>query len=116
LPRDPRAYLHDILTAADAISAFLADADFDVYVENDLVRSAVERKFEIIGEALSRLARVDAVMAGRVSRWRDIIAFRNIIAHGYASLDHSVVWRAHKESLPALRAEVVALLGTRTQE
>jgi len=91
LPRDPRAYLHDILTAADAISAFLADADFDVYVENDLVRSAVERKFEIIGEALSRLARVDAVMAGRVSRWRDIIAFRNIIAHGYASLDHSVV-------------------------
>jgi hypothetical protein len=60
LPRDPRAYLHDILTAADAISGFLADADFDGYVENDLVRSAVERKFEIIGEALGQLAKVDA--------------------------------------------------------
>jgi uncharacterized protein with HEPN domain len=115
LPRDPRAYLHDILTAADAISGFLADADFDGYVENDLVRSAVERKFEIIGEALGQLAKVDAELAARVSRWRDIIAFRNIIAHGYASLDHTVVWRAHKDSLPALRAEVAALLAAKTE-
>jgi len=116
LPRDPRAYLYDILKAADAISGFIADADFDSYIENDLVRSAVERKLEIIGEAPSQLAKVDAELAAQVSRWRDIIAFRNIIAHGYASLDHSVVWRAHNESLPALRAEVANLLATRTRE
>jgi uncharacterized protein with HEPN domain len=112
LSRDPRAYLYDILAAADAISKFLADTDFDSYVENDLVRSAVERKFEIIGEALGQLAKVDSGLALRISQWRDIIAFRNIIAHGYATLDHSVVWRAHNESLPALRAEVAALLAT----
>ena len=116
MPRDPSAYLYDILKAADAISGFIADADFDSYIENDLVRSAVERKLEIIGEALSQFAKVDAELAAQVSRLRDIIAFRNIIAHGYASLDHSVVWRAHNESLPALRAEVANLLATRTRE
>ena len=109
--RDPRAYLYDILTAADAITGFLAGLDFEAYENNDLVRSAVERKFEIIGEALGRLAKIDATLAARVSHWRDIVAFRNIIAHGYSSLDHSIVWRAHKDSLPALRAEVEALLS-----
>lgn len=108
--RDSRAYLHDILTAADAISIFLAGFGYDAYVENDLVRSAVERKFEIIGEALAQLAKVDVDLAAQVSRWRDIVAFRNIIAHGYASLDHSVVWMATTDSLPTLRSEIEALL------
>ncbi len=109
--RDPRAYLYDILAAADSILAFAQGADLADYLENDMLRSAVERKFEIIGEALSQLARIDGELARRVSDWRDIIAFRNILIHNYAALDHSVVWRAQSEQLPSLRAEVAALLA-----
>ena len=108
--RDPRAYLFDVLQAADAISAFLSDRDYKAFVGDDLLRSAVERKFEIIGEALNQLGKLDAALVSRISQWRDIVAFRNILVHGYASLDLAIVWRANTESLPLLRSEVEALL------
>lgn len=111
--RHPNAYLHDIIAAADSIEAFLIGVDFAEFAENDLLRSAVERKYEIIGEALSQLAKVDPELAGRISRWREIVAFRNIIVHGYASLDYKIVWTARETALPDLRSEVAALLRTR---
>jgi uncharacterized protein with HEPN domain len=111
LRRDPRAYLYDILAAADSISAFLDGADFETFEASDMLRSAVERKFEIIGEALNQLAKIDGLAVERITRWRDIVAFRNILAHGYASLDQTLVWRAHMESLPILRVEIEALLS-----
>ena len=109
--RDRRAYLHDILTAADDILGFAKDATFADYLENEMLRSAIERKFEIIGEALSQLAKLDNDLARRISDWRDIIAFRNILVHNYAAIDHAIVWRAQTEQLPRLRDEVAALLA-----
>lgn len=110
MPRDPSAYLYDILKAADAISGFIADADFDSYIENDLVRSAVERQFEIIGEALSQLSKLDPDLARRIPDSRQIIAFRNVLIHGYAKIEHDRVWQTAETSLPGLRAAVAALL------
>lgn len=111
MKRSPNAYLYDILEAADAIYVFLRGVDFAQFLENDLIRSAVERKYEIIGEAVSQLAKIEPKLASQISRWREIIAFRNIIVHGYAELDYEVVWNARDASLPELRAEVAALLA-----
>ena len=81
--------------------------DFD----NDLVlRSAVERQFEILGEALNRLDRLDTALAGRIPDVRQIVAFRNILIHGYASIDRARVWRAVQDDLPPLRATLDQLL------
>jgi uncharacterized protein with HEPN domain len=110
LRRDPRAYLRDILDAAEAIAQFLKNADLAEFEASDLLRSAVERKFEIIGEALNLLAKLDPEIVKRVSDWRDIVAFRNILVHGYATIDQSLVWRAQETSLPVLLAEVAAIL------
>ena len=63
-------------------------AEFDTDI---MLRSAVERQFEIIGEALGTLARVDATIAARIPEFRDIVAFRNILIHGYAILDRARV-------------------------
>jgi uncharacterized protein with HEPN domain len=83
-------------------------ADFD----SDLVlRSAVERQFEILGEALNRLARLDAALAARIPDLRLIVAFRNILIHGYASIDRARVWRAVQYDLPPLQATLVDLLA-----
>jgi uncharacterized protein with HEPN domain len=82
--------------------------DFD----SDLVlRSAVERQFEILGEALNRLARLDAALAARIPDLRLIVAFRNILIHGYASIDRARVWRAVQHDLPPLQATLVDLLA-----
>jgi uncharacterized protein with HEPN domain len=65
-------------------------ADFD---SNLILRSAVERQFEILGEALNGLDHVDATLAARIPDRRQIVAFRNILIHGYAVIDRAHVWR-----------------------
>jgi uncharacterized protein with HEPN domain len=90
--------------------AIPGQTDFDAYARSELVQAAVERKFEIMGEALSQLGKLDPALAQRIPDIRDVIAFRNILIHGYAVVDHRRVWRIAKESLPALRVAVAALL------
>jgi uncharacterized protein with HEPN domain len=111
MPRDARSYLWDIQQAAAAIQAFVSGLDADTYAATDVVRSAVERKFEIIGEALNQLAKLDPAMAPRIPNLRDSIAFRNLLIHGYATVDHRRVWQTASQSLPELRAVVDALLA-----
>ena len=108
--RDARAYLWDIQQASDAILRFVAGLDRVTYAETELVSSAVERKFEIIGEALNQLAKHHPMIARRIPDIRDIIAFRNILIHGYAVIEHDQVWRIAQTSLPTLYQAVVALL------
>lgn len=55
MQRDPRAFLWDVREAAQAIQSFTAGLDVKGYVSNELVQAAVERKFEVIGEALNQL-------------------------------------------------------------
>lgn len=110
MPHDPRAYLWDAREAADAILGFVAGVHLDTYAATSLLHSAVERKFEVIGEALNQLSKTDPALAALVPGLAQIVAFRNLLIHGYAVVDHPRVWRTIHESLPALRASVVALL------
>jgi uncharacterized protein with HEPN domain len=111
MPRDPRCYLWDALRAAESVQAFLRGKSYEVFIEDDLVRSAVERQLQIIGEALSQLARVDRQSASQVAELRRIIAFRNILVHGYAAIDYATVWRLIEDKLPELRMNLKMLLS-----
>ena len=75
-----------------------------------LLRSAVERQFEIIGEALNQLSKLDADLAAGIPDLRRIVAFRNILIHGYATVDDALVWQALTEKLPDLAKTVRDLL------
>ena len=85
--------------------------DYVTYAESPLIHSAVERKFEIIGEALNLLSKSNPVLARRIPEIERIIAFRNLLIHGYAVVEHARVWAIAKESLPQLRAAADALLA-----
>lgn len=76
-----------------------------------MLRAAVERMLEIAGEALAQLAKMDAALAERISDHRRIIAFRNVLIHGYSGVDDRLVWDIVETKLPVLRAEVESLLG-----
>ncbi len=109
---DKRAkLLRDIADAGGAIGEFTAGKSLSDYRGNLMMRSAVERQFEIVGEALRRLHATDPEFAGRITRSSEIISFRNVIAHGYDVVDPTVVWGIVEEDLPALMAEVSALLA-----
>jgi uncharacterized protein with HEPN domain len=79
-----------------------------------MLRSAVERQFEIIGEALTKLAKVDQETAALISEHRRIIAFRNILIHGYAQIDDRLVWGVVESKLPTLSQEMKKLLEEET--
>lgn len=110
--RDSRKYLRDIEHAAQLTGEFLAGRTIDDYASTPMLRSAVERQCEIVGEALAQLARTDLATAEQVSEYRRIIAFRNILIHGYAELDHRIVWEVATLKVPVLATQVRALLET----
>jgi uncharacterized protein with HEPN domain len=110
LRRDPKSLLWDAREAANAIATMTAGKSFADFDGDIVLRSAVERQFEIAGEALRQLARLDASLAAKVPDLRDIVAFRNILIHGYAVIDRARVWRVVEKDLPALRAVLDDLL------
>jgi hypothetical protein len=76
-----------------------------------LLRSAVDRLFTIIGEALTRLEKLDASVASRISDYRKIIGFRNVLIHGYEVIDDAIVWTTVQNHLPILKQQVETLLA-----
>lgn len=76
-----------------------------------MLRSAVERQFEIVGEALNQLARLAPDLAEQIPDLPRIVAFRNILIHGYAVVDNAIVWRAVHENLPGLLSVLERLLA-----
>lgn len=103
-------YLSDIRDAVSAILKFVEGKTYEDYREDDLLISGVERKFEIIGEALNRIKRSSPQVLDKIHDHRSIISFRNILAHGYDSIDLRIVWDIIEESLDTLYADVVELL------
>lgn len=110
MDRDPRAYLWDAKEGADAIVDFVKGRTLDDYLADRMLRSAVERQFEIIGEALRQLEKTAPHLARELPELLQAIAFRNILIHGYTTIDDRTVWRTVQESLPALKARLRALL------
>lgn len=90
-PREARKFLYDIAEAANYIAQFTAGRTFAEYHTDPMLRSAVERQFEIIGEALNQLLRREPDLQKRISDASLIIAFRNRLIHGYASISDEVV-------------------------
>ncbi|MDE8347644.1 MAG: DUF86 domain-containing protein [Acidocella sp.] len=110
MERDPRSFLWDARESADAILRFTANKSEEAYLADDMLRAAVERHFEIIGEALNRLAKTAPEIASRIPDLARAVAFRNLLIHGYATVDDPTVWRTTQEDLPGLRAVVAGLL------
>jgi uncharacterized protein with HEPN domain len=109
-PKTPKL-LEDIRDAAAFIRETTHGRTLEDYRRDRLLRQAMERNFEIIGEAVNRLAQHDPGTAARISKHRQIVDFRNVLTHGYDLLDHRLVWSTIEEQVPVLLTEVELLLG-----
>ena len=109
--RDARALLWDVQNAATKIQQFLRDSTHDQFIHDELLQSAVERQLEIVGEALSQLARTAPALAEQVPDLRQMVGLRNILIHGYVAVDVELVWRAVQDNLPGLKATADRLLS-----
>lgn len=103
--------LFDVLESGRSIRGWCAGRDFAEYEKDRQFRRAVEREFEIIGEALNRLDHLDPEVAGRIGELPRIVGFRNRIIHGYDTVDDAMVWGVIEAHLPRLLSEVERELG-----
>lgn len=108
-PRAPKL-LEDIRNAADFVKTVTQGMSLEQFTKDRLLRQAVERNFEIIGEAARRLEKEDPSTARGIRDCRRIIAFRNVLIHGYDVIDPAIVFSAIMDDLVPLLLEVKALL------
>jgi uncharacterized protein with HEPN domain len=102
--------LLDALNACRAIQSFVADRTFSEYERNLMLRSAVERQFEIVGEALHRAESDDPGLSELIPDLNRIVGMRNRIIHGYDSVDDQLLWHTIQTHVPPLAQRLVQLL------
>ncbi len=104
-------HLHDALTAACQAMEFVGSLDAAGYAVSALVRSAVERQLEILGEACRRALDEDPALRDRIPEAPLAVALRNRIIHGYDRVEHAIVFETVKRDLPFLAQRLKAELA-----
>ncbi len=106
-------YLTQIIDSIDAIESYLGEhRDFSAFQKSRMLKKAVEREIEIIGEATRRILDIDAGF--HISNARQIIGTRNNIVHGYDKVDEAMVWSIILRHLPVLKTEIEKILSNET--
>ena len=109
-----KKFLFDIQTSINAINEYLGEnRNFNEFDKKRMLKKAVEREFEIIGEAVKRIVQIDKEIA--ITTPRKIIDLRNYLAHGYDTVDYVALWGIISRHLPILETEVNALLNINTK-
>lgn len=111
-----RKYLFDIQEACKLLIQFTSGKSLGDYKVDPLLRSAVERQFEIIGEALKQMLKLKPDLSQFITDHHRIISFRNRLIHGYADISHDFVWGVLESNLLKLRQEVKELLSSEENE
>jgi len=103
---EARQRLLDVLEACRAVERFTKGKDFAAYQHDEMLRAAVERKLEVIGEAFTKLEHVEPDLAEKFPELRKIVGLRNRIIHGYDSVDDEILWDVVHNKVPGLRRQV----------
>jgi uncharacterized protein with HEPN domain len=109
------AYLADILNAATAIQRFIKDVSFNDFILNEEKYEAVNRKFEIIGEAARRLSPEARALFPEIP-WGLVTAMRNVLIHDYDDVNLKKVWETAINDLPPLISHLDAYLKAHPPE
>lgn len=104
-----KKYFFDIYESIESIEKYLGGKlDFNVYLADKMLRRAIEREFEIIGEAMGRIDKLDSTI--KISSKKQIISMRNRVIHGYDKIDDGIIWGVIVRHLPKLKIEINELL------
>jgi len=109
------AYLNDVVASIALLDTFCEGKTVADLKREALFRSAVERQLTIIGEAVTKILKLDPSLESEIQSSRQIVGFRNQLIHNYGSLDYDVVWTVISQELPILKNDATRLLGLYTR-
>lgn len=107
--REPRVFLEDILTAAAKVEKFTDGLSYDDFMDNDLVSDAVIKNILVIGEATKKIPEEIRKLGPQVE-WRKMGGMRDMMIHGYFSINYRIVWDVVQNKIPSLKQEVEKIL------
>jgi uncharacterized protein with HEPN domain len=107
-PERDNAWLLDMLSAAKAVQSFVKGRTYAEYSSDLMLRSAVERQVEIIGEAARGISDVFKSSHPEIP-WRQIIAQRHRLSHEYGEIDDELIWRVATVHVTQLIAQIEPL-------
>lgn len=105
------AAVYDMRMAATRIEEAVAERTFADYTSGWMLQSAVERQFEIFGEAMVRIRDLERPVFDRFKEPEKIVGLRNVIIHGYDRVDPRILWAIATEELPGIRVVLDQLLA-----
>jgi uncharacterized protein with HEPN domain len=109
ITRDQKKLLYDIIEAIESVDEHLEGKRiFDDYLSSKTKRRAVERELEIVGEAMSKLLKINPNI--NISYSRIIVDLRNKVIHAYDSIDHVIIWKVIMKDLPILLIDAKQLI------
>jgi len=107
--KDDASYLWDMLDAAKAIREFIAGRSYQDYLSDRMLRGAVERHLEIIGEAAGKVSKVFRDAHSEIP-WQKIIGQRHVLIHEYGDIEHELIWMAITIHIPDLIEKLEPLI------
>ncbi len=113
MKHDPLVCVDDAIKACELISQFIQGFQEEDFYADPKTKAAVEREIEIIGEALNRIKGIDSNILSRIDNWREIIGFRNVIAHGYDIVEDVIVWESIINDIPRLLSQLKNITDNR---
>jgi len=106
MQHDPLVCIEDAIMACELIIQFIQGMTEKDFYDDNKTKAAVERKIEVIGEALNRIKTIDSNTLEEIDNWREIIGFRNVIAHGYDVVEDIIVWESIVNDIPLLLSQL----------
>lgn len=104
-------YLQDVLDSINEMESYFIDypMQYEIFEKDFLRRSAVERKVEIVGEAINRILKIDSTFL--LPNAKEIINTRNRVIHGYDSVTPEFLWGLVIKHIPILKKDVELILS-----
>jgi uncharacterized protein with HEPN domain len=111
--KDNLVYLKHIRDSINKIYLYTGNITLEVFFENSMIHDAVIRQFEIIGEATNNITN-DFRLKYETVPWKNMIALRNKVIHGYFGVNLNIIWDAVKEELPPLKKSIDEIIKNET--
>lgn len=107
--RDWKILFNDIITAIQKIEKYTDNLTYENFIANELVKDAVVRNIEIIGEASNQIPDDFKAQHGNIP-WNKLRGIRNRIVHDYFGVDHDIIWEIISNELNVLKADLNQIL------
>lgn len=111
MQRDPRTRLYDAIKACERITSFVAGKLVEDVASDVMLSSALERQFEVLGEALNAFDRLHPEASAGIEEVSVAVAMRNLISHEYFIVDPRTLVQTANDDIPALKSKLEAVLN-----